>query len=395
MERRIAQRKLRYIAPRIAIAGLKGKARPHWAARDIQLTLSACRTLFPDVVPETRTVSSIFTRFDHNLTSFSYNNMATNPAEGPDTFSRVLPLPFRLELEIILGFWLWALNLHGFHTLNIDIFTLIRYPHRPTDDEPALHTSAYRLAGVLTGLWIGAITIFWSLTHGNAELVISHSWIPNLLFFLMLAVFLLPRYPFTRAAFGSPNSAGVTRLFQGLRRIAFGGIAKPKPEKFGDVLLADALTSYSKPISEVFVTLCMLLKGLGTTNTPDRLCGREIVVPLAIAWPFFIRFRQCLKEDQWANAVKYATAFPVIVLSSMTRKNPTLLIFWYVFLSIVCDVLTDRVTGDWQRSPTLSIVSGGMFPWIGISLSCRDTATSRLMDYANRECSGRQQSTTW
>lgn len=256
--------------------------------------------------------------------------MDVNPAEGPDTFSRVLPLPFRLEFELILGFWLWALNLHGFHNLNIDIFTLIRYPIRPTDDEPHLHTSAYRFAGVLTGLWIGAILLFWTLTHGDADLVVSHSWIPNLLFFLMLAVFLLPRYPFTHPAYGSTNSAGVARFFQGLRRIAFGGIAKPKPEKFGDVLLADALTSYSKPISEVFVTLCMFLKGLGTTNKPDRLCGHEIVVPLAIAWPFFIRLRQCLKEDQWANAAKYATAFPVIVLSSMTRRNPTLLVFWYV-----------------------------------------------------------------
>lgn len=264
-----------------------------------------------------------------HTSSLSFDQtMDENPAEGPDTFSRVLPLPFRLQFELILGFWLWALNLHGFHLLNIDIFTLIRYPVRPSDDEPPLHTSAYRFSGVLTGFWVGAILLFWSLTHGDAELVISHSWIPNCLFFIILAAFFLPRYPFTRAAYGSTNSAGVSRFFQGLRRIACGGIAKPKPEKFGDVLLADALTSYSKPISEVFVTICMFLKGLGTTNKPDRLCGREIVVPLAIAWPFFIRLRQCLKEGQWANAAKYATAFPVIVLSSMTRKDPTLMVFW-------------------------------------------------------------------
>lgn len=254
--------------------------------------------------------------------------MDAHPAEGPDPFSRVLPLPFRLELEMILGIWLWGLNLHGFHLLNIDIFSLIRLPVRPSEEEPPLHVSTYRLALVMSGMWVGAIVLFWRLTGGNADLVVAYDWIPNLLFLAMLGVLLLPRYPFTKAIFGSMNASGVARLFQGLRRVALGGIAKPKPEKFGDVLLADALTSYSKPISELFVVLCMLFKGLGTTNKPDRLCGRELIVPLALAWPFVIRLRQCVKEEQWANAVKYATAFPVIVLSTMTRTSPDLRAFW-------------------------------------------------------------------
>lgn len=251
-----------------------------------------------------------------------------NPAEGPDTFSRVLPLPFRLQFEFILGIWFWALNLHGFHLLNIDIFTLIHYPTRPTLDEPPLHTSTYRLATVLGGLWTGAIVLFWFLTLGNADLVIAYDWIPNLLFFVILAVLFAPRLPWARAIFGTSNAHGVIRLFTGVLRCAPGGIAKPKGEKFGDVLLADAMTSYSKPISEIFVVFCMLLKGLHTTNKPDRACGHEFIVPLAIAWPFLIRLRQCIIEGQRANALKYATAFPVIILSSMTGKDPTWKVFW-------------------------------------------------------------------
>lgn len=254
----------------------------------------------------------------------------TSPAEGPDTFSRVLPLPFRLQFELILGFWLWALNLHGFYNLDIDIFTLIHYPTRPSHDEPPLHVSVYRLATLLTGLWVGAMVIFWNSTHGSSEAVIANGWIPNLLFVIILLILFLPRYRWIRSIFGSSSCHGLHRLLTGLLRCAPGGIAKPKGEKFGDVLLADALTSYSKPISEVFVVFCMFFKGMGTTNKPDRVCGHEFVVPLAIAWPFVIRLRQCLKEGQWANAAKYATAFPVIILSSMQGKDPTWKVFWYV-----------------------------------------------------------------
>lgn len=255
--------------------------------------------------------------------------MDTQPAEGPDPFSRALPLPFRLELELILGIWLWALNLHGFYLLNIDIFSLIRYPVRPADDEPPLHISTYRLAALLTGMWMTAMVFFWNFTRGDADLVVAYDWIPNMLFLAILAVLILPRYGFMRGIFGSTNSHGVHRLWQGLRRCVVGGIAKPKPEKFGDVLLADAMTSYSKPISEIFVTLCMFFKGLHTTNRPDRLCGHELIVPVAIAWPFTIRLIQCLKEGQRANALKYATAFPVIILSSMARNDVGLQFFWY------------------------------------------------------------------
>ncbi|EME39319.1 hypothetical protein DOTSEDRAFT_159559 [Dothistroma septosporum NZE10] len=254
--------------------------------------------------------------------------MDAGPTEGPDPFSRALPLPFRLLLELILGFWLWALNLHGFHLLNIDIFTLVRYPIRPDGEESHLHTSTYRLAAILSGMWMFAIVVFWNVTRGDAELVVQYDWIPNVLFFAMMGVLVLPRVGLGKMMFGTRNSQGVVRLFQGLKRCAIGGIAKPKPEKFGDVLLADALTSYSKPISEVFVTFCMFFKGLHTTNKPDRLCAHEAIVPLAIAWPFMIRLSQCLKEGQGANALKYATAFPVIIFSSIARNNPGYQFFW-------------------------------------------------------------------
>lgn len=39
--------------------------------------------------------------------------------EELDSFSIVLPLPYRLAILIVLGVWLWGLNLHVLHLLKI------------------------------------------------------------------------------------------------------------------------------------------------------------------------------------------------------------------------------------------------------------------------------------
>lgn len=83
---------------------------------------------------------------------------------------------------------------------------------------------------------------------------------------------------------------------------------------------------------------------VSSTGKPDRECGGAIAVPLIIAIPSLIRLRQCLIEyfrvrrsnigasqsvraaNGWggqhlANAAKYSTAFPVIILNAMSRSN--------------------------------------------------------------------------
>lgn len=44
-----------------------------------------------------------------------------SPAEEPDldTFCLLLPLPYRLALLIVLGVWLWGVNLHVLRRLKI------------------------------------------------------------------------------------------------------------------------------------------------------------------------------------------------------------------------------------------------------------------------------------
>ncbi len=141
------------------------------------------------------------------------------------------------------------------------------------------------------------------------------------------------------------SRAGRYRFLSTLRRVSIGGLAKVQDGKFGDILLADALTSYAKVLGDLYVALCMFLSsGYSSTGKPDRGCGGQFMVPLIISLPSLIRLRQCLIEyfrvrgsygtskdstsSGWggqhlANALKYSTAFPVIILSASQRGyNP-------------------------------------------------------------------------
>lgn len=138
---------------------------------------------------------------------------------------------------------------------------------------------------------------------------------------------------------------GRSRTLATLKRISIGGIAEAQDGKFGDILLADALTSYAKVLGDLFVSLCMFFSRESSTATPNRNCGGAFWVPFIIAIPSLIRLRQCVTEyfrvqrankrsgqissaTGWggvhlANALKYSTAFPVIILSALQRSPHT------------------------------------------------------------------------
>lgn len=157
-------------------------------------------------------------------------------------------------------------------------------------------------------------------------------------YLLVLALlFVLPLRRF------SLSHTGRSRLLATLRRVSLGGLAQASDGKFGDVLLADVLTSYAKVAGDLFVCVCMMFfhgSGGSATDRPDRSCGGKVLVPLIMAFPYLIRLRQCLIEfvrvraspykesvgwggQHLANATKYATSFPVIILSAMQRNLPS------------------------------------------------------------------------
>ncbi|TGO62232.1 hypothetical protein BCON_0021g00450 [Botryotinia convoluta] len=287
-----------------------------------------------------------------------------------DSFSRTLPLPYRVALIIVLGVWAWGANLHYLSIVKINVPSLIQYPQRASPrTDPPHHLSAYRLATYLTIPLVLSILLFWALSHRDPALVIYYDFLPITYICLLFLAFLVP---LRRASY-----SGRLHFLSALKRVSIGGLALPNEGKFGDVLLADVLTSYAKIIADLFVSFCMFFTPSGSaTSRPDRGCGGQYLVPIMIAIPSLIRFRQCIIEylrvknsrsstSGWggqhlANALKYSTAFPVIIFSAMQRNlsvnetsinitTTTLYRFW--LLSVLINSLYSfywDVTKDWD-----------------------------------------------
>ncbi|KPM41764.1 hypothetical protein AK830_g4773 [Neonectria ditissima] len=256
--------------------------------------------------------------------------MDGDPAVEPelDAFSLAFPLPYRVGFIATLAVWGWGFNLHYLYLLKVDVPSLIRYPGRASPHHVPHHGSTYRLATVLTVLFCASITLFWLFTWGIASRVVAYQWMPLVYLVALVAMFIVPLQHLP--------AAGRRRFLATLRRVSIGGIAEAKDGKFGDILLADVLTSYAKVFGDLFVTMCMFLTRGGSTDRPDRNCGGTVIVPLIMAIPSMIRFRQCMTEyvrvsrapykestgwggQHLANAVKYSTAFPVIITSAWQR----------------------------------------------------------------------------
>ena len=283
-----------------------------------------------------------------------------------DLFSRAFPLPYRIAVIVVSGKsqkldfssilsrirrclgvgceLALPLNpqdcnsLFG-HRINSqltdlqDVASLIRYPSRKNASGPPYHLRVYRLAISLSFPLVASILLFWTITRGQPSAVTSWEILPQSYLFLLALFFVLPLQRLSRT--------GRYWFLGTLRRVSIGGIAEAQDGKFGDILLADVLTSYAKVLGDLFVSGCMFLSpAKSSTSKPDRSCGGQVMVPLIIAIPSLIRLRQCLIEYRrvrrsansvggpsssgWggqhlANALKYASAFPVIILSALQR----------------------------------------------------------------------------
>lgn len=214
----------------------------------------------------------------------------------------------------------------------MDVPALIRYPGRSSPHHTPHHLSTYRLASVLSALFAASISIFWLFTRRLPSRVVAYDWLPMTYLVALVAVFIIP--------LRSLPGGGRRRFLATLRRVGIGGLAESQDGKFGDILLADVLTSYAKVLADIFVIICMFLRpGGSSTARPDRSCGRVVLVPLLLAVPSLIRFRQCILEylrvrrsphresvgwggRHLANALKYLTALPVVITSSLLRRSP-------------------------------------------------------------------------
>jgi hypothetical protein len=115
--------------------------------------------------------------------------------------------------------------------------------------------------------------MFWQFTSGDASAILAYKALPLSCFAAISLVTVCPfdiiyrdvRFRFLRVLW---------RILVG-RLDAEGG-------KFGDIMLADILTSYAKVLGDLWVTGCMFLGGISATGKPDRACGGKFAVPFVI-----------------------------------------------------------------------------------------------------------------
>ncbi|KAI1975929.1 protein-ER retention protein [Ophidiomyces ophidiicola] len=245
-------------------------------------------------------------------------------------FNLLLPLPYRVAVILVAGVWGWGLNLHYLSLVKIDVPALIRYPSRSSSGSVPVYKSTYHLATLLSIPLVLSLALFWTITRRSPELVLAWEILPQSYLFIFAALLFLPLHHLSRT--------GRHRLLVTLKRVSLGGLAEAQDGKFGDIIFADVLTSYAKVFGDMFVSFCMFFaSGVSSTGIPDRACGGHLAVPLLVSVPSIIRLRQCLIEyyrvqkrgvasvDGWggqhlANALKYASAFPVIILTALQHS---------------------------------------------------------------------------
>ncbi|GAA5915343.1 Erd1p [Sporobolomyces salmoneus] len=257
------------------------------------------------------------------------------PSIPLDDFSLRYPLPFRILLLTFLTVVGFATNLHILSSLGIDTSQVldIRLDHPgsissngnsnppPLVHPTKLYQPLYRLglSGVATTTT--AWFVYKGLTRGlegRAEME-EWKWFPALVALGLTAVCFVPwNWACRRQRF---------MFLRSLKRIVSPNLLKTVP--FSDVILADILTSSAKVLGDVWLAGSYLVSttssaaGEGKNGSKSRVWG----VPLMVALPYIFRFRQCLSEvvtqqtptprRSLLNALKYATAFPVILLSAM------------------------------------------------------------------------------
>ncbi|KAK9460522.1 EXS family-domain-containing protein [Lipomyces oligophaga] len=236
-----------------------------------------------------------------------------------DLFSAYFPLPYRVIATVTIGVWGWTSVLYVLNRHNINVEYLLRFNFQPGSAAP-LYRSAYQIATMLTTVYGICTGFMWLISiFGKSLIFFGFDVLP----FLCLIV--LPVLIFYTGHQGHHRAARY-RLFQTFRRISLGGLGHET--RFADTIAADVLTSYSKVLADVWIMICMLLCGRSVAGIPDRTCGGEWTIPMIISVPYLIRLRQCLTDyvrsnynrSHLLNAAKYATTFPVIILSVAKHK---------------------------------------------------------------------------
>ncbi|GJJ72906.1 hypothetical protein EMPS_05264 [Entomortierella parvispora] len=278
-------------------------------------------------------------------------------------FSGSVPLPYRVLLMGCIGIFAWASNLHILAHLRVDVSNLLfsspplsgNYPGHPrhhgfrenkyfkSSPLAILYRSIYTLglaflAMVLINMWMYKWVVAGSLSDSTSDARAKSTaaatgdsrggmgmtgnprtgiMVPILGYLTVVAMIFIP--------FNVLFKKDRYRFLRSMKKALFSGFKSEVT--FADVILADILTSFARVFGDLAVALCLMF--LDRDGSRTDACYGSILVPIMTSIPYCIRLRQCLSEwiesnyvteRHLMNALKYASAFPVIIVSSMQKS---------------------------------------------------------------------------
>ncbi|KMZ71431.1 Xenotropic and polytropic retrovirus receptor [Zostera marina] len=252
-------------------------------------------------------------------------------------------------LLITLMVWLWGLNLWVFSHSSVSYSKIFDLDHNHLS-----HIDIWKSATWMTVIVPTSMTAYIYLYSHREELLAASQ--PVVLYMVSLMILIFPfdifylssRYYLLRT---------IWRIILPLQSITF-----------SDFFLADILTSMSKVLSDLERSVCRMLNRQVATIAwleADSICGSHSgAIPLVLAFPYLCRFFQCLRQYRDTkeknclfNALKYATAMPVIFLSALKyHAYPEKWIYFYRPLWLLSSVINSSysfywdVTRDWDLS---------------------------------------------
>ncbi|GFR39905.1 hypothetical protein Agub_g410 [Astrephomene gubernaculifera] len=232
----------------------------------------------------------------------------------------LLLLYFQPMLPTTFALWLWGHNVQRFHTLNIEYDVCFSAKDRK---HLLPHSELYRIALVLTTFCLTCAAVYAGL--GAAGAIGLADYAPLTMYFGAAMLLVAPLDVLAKPA----------RLFFG--QTAQRALLPVQEVSWADFLLADIMTSLSKSSGDLAKAAAALMAGPGLHTLAVQggpgspsLAVDPLALPvlLALCLPYIIRFVQCLivhrttgNRAQLLNALKYATAFPALVLTAIEHEH--------------------------------------------------------------------------
>ncbi|KAJ2491595.1 protein-ER retention protein [Coemansia sp. RSA 2050] len=232
------------------------------------------------------------------------------------------PVAFQVLFLAQLAAIGWGANLRLLSKAGIEVRPVLQLAQLPTahlnDDRPddGIHGNVFRLARVLA-----TVTALGWLLSALASSPAMKTWLALLTYIAVAGILVLPQRILCHT---------VRMQFLGsLIRIVVPSMANPV--FLSDIIMADILTSCARTFADLRLVACQFVS-LAWRNESSTCSDADMAGALLVAMPYAFRLRQCINEylnaapdsaeatRHFANAVKYASSFPVICLSAMHRR---------------------------------------------------------------------------